>query len=168
MIDKVAQESLMRVVMKEEDIAIKVKEVSTQDELEICKKIRKSVFTDEQGIDTKIDIDKYDNFNNDTVHFLIYLNGEAIGTSRYIKLSNEKVQLQRLAIKKEFRNKGYASQLIKFMEEYAKKREIDYLELHAQYYAKEFYSKLGYLPISEKYIEKETGIEHINMSKKLV
>lgn len=147
---------------------VKVKEVSTQDELEICKKIRKSVFTDEQGIDIKIDIDKYDNFNNDTVHFLIYLNGEAIGTSRYIKLLNEKVQLQRLAIKKEFRNKGYASQLIKFMEEYAKKRGIDYLELHAQYYAKEFYSKLGYLPISEKYIEKETGIEHINMSKKLV
>lgn len=147
---------------------VKVKEVSTQDELEICKKIRKSVFTDEQGIDIKIDIDKYDNFNNDTVHFLIYLNGEAIGTSRYVKLSNEKVQLQRLAIKKEFRNKGYASQLIKFMEEYAKKREIDYLELHAQYYAKEFYSKLGYLPISEKYVEKETGIEHINMSKNLV
>lgn len=147
---------------------VKVKEVSTQDELEICKKIRKSVFTDEQGIDIKIDIDKYDKFNNNTVHFLIYLNGEAIGTSRYIKLSNEKAQLQRLAIKKEFRKKGYASKLIKFMEEYAKKNGIKYLELHAQYYAKEFYSKLGYLPISKKYIEKETGIEHINMSKKLI
>lgn len=147
---------------------IKVKEVTTQDELEICKEIRKSVFTDEQGIDIKVDIDKYDNFNNDTVHFLIYLKGQAIGTSRYVKLSNEKAQLQRLAIKKDFRNKGYASQLIKFMEEYAKKKGLNYLELHAQYYAREFYAKLGYLFISEKYIEKETGIEHINMSKKLV
>ena len=54
------------------------------------------------------------------------------------------------------------------MEEYAKNRGIDYLELHAQYYAREFYEKLGYLPISEKYIERETGIEHINMSKKLI
>lgn len=79
---------------------VKVKEVSSQEELEICKEIRKSVFTDEQGIDIKVDIDEYDNFNNNAVHFLIYLSGEAIGTSRYIKLSNEKVQLQRLAIKK--------------------------------------------------------------------
>ncbi len=157
--DKELYDDLMKVV---------VKEVTTQEELELCKEIRKSVFTEEQGIPVKIDIDKYDDFNKDTMHFLVYLNNEAVGTGRYIKLSNERIQLQRLAIKKEFRGKGYARKLIIFIEEYAKKNNINCIELHAQYHARDFYSKLGYSCVSEKYIEKETGIEHINMEKIII
>ncbi len=146
---------------------IQIKRVNLKEELEICKSIRQNVFTDEQNVPVEIDIDEYDVLGNNIVHFLIYFNSEAIGTSRIIKVSSKKVMLQRVAIKKAFRGKGYASKLLKFIEEYVKNEKIDYIELHAQYYVKKFYEKLGYEEISRKYIEKETGIEHIDMNKKL-
>lgn len=146
---------------------VEIKRVDSKEELEICKSVRKGVFTDEQNIPVEIEADQYDNLNSNVVHFLICSESEGIGTSRYVILSDGKAQLQRLAIKKSFRNQGYARKLINFIEEYAQQNGINYLELHAQYHAKGFYEKLGYLPISEKYIEEGIGIEHINMAKKL-
>ncbi len=150
------------------DNEVKIKRVDSQEELEICKSVRRNVFTDEQKIPVEIEVDRYDNLNCNVVHFLICLGNEGIGTSRYIILSDGKAQLQRVAIKTKFRNQGYARKLINFIEEYAQKNGINHLELHAQYHAKEFYEKLGYLPISEMYIEEKTGIEHVDMSKKLI
>ncbi len=121
--------------------------------------VRISVFTHEQGL-----VDKPDETDRISYHLLLSDDdGKAIGTCRIFPSDDDKTYiLGRLAIIKEYREKGYGSMLVRFAEGYVKNLGAAGIILHSQYSSKDFYSKLGYIQSSEK--DTVQGVEHIWMS----
>lgn len=119
--------------------------------------VRGKVFVVEQEIDYEIE---FDGLDDQCVLFTAYLDDIPVGAAR---LYRNKVG--RVATLREYRNRGVASAIMKFIERYALQNNMEELKLHAQLYVKDFYEHLGYVPIGE--IFQEADIDHIKMIKKL-
>jgi predicted GNAT family N-acyltransferase len=63
------------------------------------------------------------------------------------------------------RGKGIGAAVLAVLEDRARERGLDAVELHAQVHAVGFYDRYGYVPCSEVYLE--AGIEHQSMRKEL-
>ena len=140
--------------------------VTSDEQLQQCLAIRKEVFVEEQKVDISLEIDEYDDLSAACTHFLLAEDGQAIGTSRMKPYEGSTVKLQRIAVLKEARGKGAGQALVRAMERHASEQGYNEAVLDAQIQAKEFYEKLGYLPVSED-IFLDAGIPHIRMSHKL-
>ncbi len=142
-------------------IKIKIKITNYQDELETIKNIRVCVFQEEQGVDPALEFDGYD---DDCVHFLAYLDDQAVGTARIRYIAEDTAKIERLAVLSRARGQGVGTALMKeaiaFIEEQEKYKKI---VVHAQVYIKELYEKLGFQPIGDRFTEGE--ILHIKMVK---
>lgn len=122
--------------------------------------IRMKVFCEEQhiAIDEEITPDE-----NDWHYLLLKYEGKPIGTIRYQK-SNGVYTLGRLAILKEYRNNGYARELIRWLEQFLFKKEKPLrLALGGQQYLKDFYLSLGYKIVGEQYLD--ANIMHFHFIK---
>lgn len=119
--------------------------------------IRTKVFIEEQGIDKNVEIDGTD---KDAKNMILIVNNKPIGTSRLIVIEN-KMYLGRVAILKEYRKKGYATHMIKFLLDEAKKLGYNEVFIHAQTYAKTFYEKIGFKQFGDDFLE--ANIPHIHM-----
>lgn len=131
------------------------------EKIEDAYKVREKVFIKEQGVEEKIE---KDDFDKEATHVIIYDKEIPIATARLIEKSGI-YSIGRVAVLKEYRGKLYGKRLIKILLEYAKKRGIKEIELHAQINVENFYKNLGFESIGEVYIEAE--IEHITMIKKV-
>ena len=95
--------------------------------------------------------------------FLICLNEVAIGTIRY-RHTDEGYKIERFAILKEYRNKGYGKESFEFFANYiASKFNPCKIYFNSQIYIKDLYKKLGFIEEGEPFLE--AGIEHIKMFK---
>ncbi|MNI96548.1 putative N-acetyltransferase YjcF [compost metagenome] len=74
--------------------------------------------------------------------------------------------MQRIAVHKDYRGKGYGRILLLALEERARELGLIFSVLDAQCHAEDFYSKLGYEVISEEPFY-DAGILHVRMQKKL-
>ncbi len=119
--------------------------------------VRGTVFVVEQEIDYEIE---FDGLDSQCVLFTAYLDHLPVGAARLYKN-----KVGRVATLKEYRNKGVATGVMKFIEEYAEKSGIFELTLNAQLYVKDFYLHLGYIPVGD--IFQEADIDHIKMIKNL-
>ena len=135
---------------------LRVKKVENKHELEQVFNIRKNVFIEEQNVPTEIEMDEFDNIAE---HFIAYLNDKPIGCAR-IRF-NDHLKLERIAIIKEYREKGFGTQLTKYLIKYSLKRNESDIIMHSQYYAKDFYKKFGFVEVGEPFYE--AGIKHIKM-----
>ena len=120
-------------------------------------RLRIKVFFEEQRVSPLEDIDKYD---KGAYHFIAEYNKEIIGVCR-ARILNKKAKIERIAVDKNFRNKGAGAGLTKFAITFLKKRGIKNIYLHAQYYAKGFYEKSGFKVVGKPFIEQNT--KHIKM-----
>ena len=69
--------------------------VKTKDELEICSKLRKEVFGDEEFAPEQLYIiDELDN-NIDTHNYLLKIDDNYVSTIRFIKIDDETIKIQR-------------------------------------------------------------------------
>lgn len=136
---------------------LKIKKVETKKELKQVFHIRKKVFIDEQHVPVEIEMDEFDETAD---HFIAYMDKIPIGCAR-IRRFNNFVKLERIAILKEYRNKGYGTKLTKYLINYSKKISSRKIIMHSQYYVKEFYKKFGFEVIGEPFYE--AGIKHIKM-----
>ena len=95
---------------------IDIRKVSSIDELEICSKLRKEVFgIEEKAPEALFVIDDKD--TESTTHsFLLELDGIPVASCRYIKTDDEVIKLQRMIVLKEYRKKGLARELLKYLE----------------------------------------------------
>ncbi|GEM79638.1 GNAT family N-acetyltransferase [Vibrio superstes] len=120
--------------------------------------VRNTVFTAEQGIDTNLDFDGQD---DGAVHALVYEKDEPIATGRML----EDGHIGRIAVLISHRGKGLGASIMKALVDEARLRNFARVYLGAQVHALDFYQKLGFEPIGERY--EEVGIEHQTMQLSL-
>ncbi len=123
--------------------------------------VRRQVFINEQNIPENIEIDGSD---KNAKSMILKVDNKPIGTGRLIEI-NDKMYIGRVCILKDYRKKGYASHLIKFLLDEAKKMGKKEVFIHSQSYVKSFYEKIGFIKFGEEFLE--AGIPHINMKIKL-
>lgn len=127
--------------------------------------LRTEVFVNEQDVPKELELDEKDNSKH-TIH-VGYFNGDKlIGVARLIDMDKEVIHIGRVAIDKNHRGEGIGNKLILGCEDIAKNvLNKDFtIELGAQFYAENFYKKLGYNRINNN-IYIDAGIKHIDMRK---
>ncbi len=121
--------------------------------------IRNAVFSVEQGIAETLDFDGRD---HECVHVLAWIgDGESIGTARMLPDGH----VGRIAVCKEWRGQGVGTRLTEYLTEVARDRGFAEIHLHSQIQAAEFYSRLGFEPRGDTFME--AGIEHVLMVRVL-
>ncbi len=129
-----------------------------QDDLSDAYAVRKQVFTDEQGVDPKYDID-----GTDKESFLLVAYEEEkvpIATGR-LYIHGEDVFIGRVAVLKSFRGKGIGDFIMRLLMQQAAEMGYETQKLSAQQDAKIFYDKLGFVTVGEPY--EKAGILHVDM-----
>ena len=95
--------------------------------------------------------------------YLIYLKDKVIGTIRY-RLVNDEYKIERFAILKEYRGKGYGKQTFNyFVELLATKFNPCTITLNSQEPVIGFYEACGFIKEGDMFVE--VGINHIKMNK---
>jgi predicted GNAT family N-acyltransferase len=124
-------------------------------DLQLAWDIRKVVFVVEQNCPEDIEWE----FEEESKHFLAFLDGRASGTARW-RQTEKGIKLERFAVMQEARNKGLASALLTtILKEVSGLNQKIYL--HAQLQATPLYAKFGFKPEGENFWEAE--IEHVKM-----
>jgi len=136
---------------------IEIKKITFDNKVEIekCFKIRNEVFVLEQECDPK---DEYE-YEEESTHFLLTDNKIPIATARYRK-TKFGIKMERFAVLANKRGKGYGLMILKHMiKDTNKIKAIKYL--HAQVQVVEFYEKVGFKKIGDKF--DEVRIMHYKM-----
>lgn len=141
-------------------MSLLVEKVTGNKGLDLALKIRKEVFVIEQGVNPE---DEYDEFEEESSHFLASINGSAVGTARW-RFTEFGIKLERFAVIKEARGKGVGQALVTAVlrdimvhpDAQGKKRY-----LHAQLQAVPLYAKFGFQKIGNQF--EECKILHYKM-----
>ncbi len=142
---------------------IRVKKIETDQELQEAFKIREIVFIDEQECPPE---EEFDGLDEESIHFIAYITGEPVGTSRY-RTTDKGVKLERFAVLKEHRGKGVGKRLVQtaIVQIAATFEAGTLLYMHAQLDAMPLYARYGFEKVGDKFVE--AGIEHFLMKKTL-
>ena len=135
---------------------LKIKKVENDKELEQVFNIRKKVFIEEQQVPKEIEMDEFDDSSE---HFIAYLNREPVGCGRIRQ--NSFAKLERIAITKEYRNKGFGTNLTNYLIDYCKEKNSREIMIHSQLYAEGFYKRFGFKTVGPIFFE--AGIKHVKM-----
>lgn len=138
---------------------IRIKWYIGNDDLVDAYTIRSKVFINEQNIAENLE---FDNKDGEAHHIVIYDDDRPVATGRLINENNQ-FTIGRIAVLKEERRNGYGNLVVKNLIRKASSLGGDKVIVHAQMRAAEFYKSIGFKKSSSEYIEKETGIEHIDM-----
>lgn len=140
------------------------KRITTKSDLEKAFDLRKEVFVEEQGVPLEDEFDEFDTLDGQCEHVLVYHEEQPVGTGR-IRVVDGTGKLERICIRKSYRQFGLGKVIIQTLEEIAKDKRIGRIKLHGQTHAENFYKKLGYQTSSDMFME--DGIPHILMMKEL-
>lgn len=139
-----------------------IKVINIKD-LEYCALVRKAVFFLEENAPESLyiidDLDKQTTTNN----YLLKLNEQPIATVRFIKIDEITIKIQRLAVIKQYRNKGYAKELLQVLETDAIKLNYKKIILDSSEKAIKFYEKYNYKITSDLFYEDNRP--HFSMQK---
>jgi predicted GNAT family N-acyltransferase len=113
--------------------------------------IRFTVFCEEQGVPREIELDEQD---SGSIHAIAYEGTHAVGTARLLPDGH----IGRMAVLKEWRNRGVGSLMLQRLIERAKARGYREVALSAQVHAVPFYRAHGFLEEGSEYLE--AGIRH--------
>lgn len=110
--------------------------------------------------------DEWDGLDEQAVHFIALAeNGEVIGCARLLHEmagENSLYHIGRVAILKDFRNRGIGHQLMQYIIDYCKKMApYNSIYLHAQIERHHFYETLGFVAEGDEFMD--AGIAHISM-----
>jgi len=122
--------------------------------------IRREVFVEEQGVPEEEELDGKDSAS---VHVLLEKEGKFIGTARIRKIDDGTFKIERVAILKEERGKGYGRFLMENIERELFPKGVQKIVLNAQIQVREFYERLGYRAEGEIFYE--ANIPHVRMVK---
>lgn len=127
-------------------------------EFELVKRIRTTVFTNEQGADAVTEFDDYDSQSD---FALLFESDKPIGTARVVRL-DKGFKIGRIAILKEYRGRGYGDLIVRVVLRRAFEKGADTVYVDAQNYAVPFYEKIGFKVIGNEITDR--GLPHIPMS----
>ena len=121
-----------------------------------AKVIRKKVFVVEQKVRPE---EEFDEFENDSTHFLAYFGPRQVGTARW-RYTKDGIKLERFAVIEKYRNKSIGTAILKkVLEDVNDKKKKTYL--HAQVSAIKFYERNGF--VKEGKLFSECNIDHYKM-----
>ncbi len=143
------------------DDKLTVRAVSGDDDWEMARGIRWTVFVEEQNCPPEIEMDEHDETAR---HILAWLGDKAVGVARWRVVPYEHhlvAKLERFAILPEFRGKGLGKALVLWTINDAAKAGFDECLIHAQEYLERFYAELGFRTFGETFVE--AGIAHVRM-----
>jgi len=125
---------------------------------EQAKRIRFTVFVEEQRVPADLEMDEND---AQSLHALAYADGRAVGTGRLLPDGH----IGRLAVLKEWRGRGAGKAMLRKLIDAARQRGHREVVLSAQVHALEFYRAEGFDP--EGAVYEEAGIAHQAMRRRL-
>jgi predicted GNAT family N-acyltransferase len=123
--------------------------------------LRREVFVIEQGVPEELEVDENDKV---AAHLAALSDGHVIGTLRIIR-HERTAKIGRMAVSAPSRKKGIGRELMEFAAAAASRDGAEEIILGAQFTAREFYRRLGYL--EEGAVFDDAGIPHVMMRKKL-
>ena len=124
--------------------------------------IRQVVFREEQNVPYHEDEIYEEQLQSKT--YLVYLKDKVIGTIRYREIAERTFKIERFAILKEYRNKGYGKQVVQYFSDLiAYSYNPCLVTLNAQEQTIEFYEKCGFQKEGDVFLE--AGIKHLKMNK---
>ena len=124
-------------------------------------KIRENVVIKVQNVPEKREKDELD---KTAKHVIVIYKNKQIGCAR-IRFINKKAKLERIALLKKFRSKGFGKAIMDYLINYCKKKKVKEINLHSQYYIKDFYKSCGFKQRGKIFMD--AGIKHIDMYLKL-
>lgn len=133
--------------------------VTSQDDLKKVFEIRTLVFCEEQAVPYEIEIDEYE---DTSIHILGEFEGEPVACGR-LRFIEDYAKLERLAILKAYRGKGYGSLLLEFLLSVAREKGFNVFKLHAQISSEQFYIKHDFKSVGDEFFE--ANIAHKVMVK---
>ena len=139
---------------------VRVRQISSEKDLERAFAIRIRVFVREQRVPEEIEMDRDD---ERALHFLASDAGKAVGTAR-VALSNNTAKIGRMAVLKNYRGRGIGKKLLKWAIITAKKHGAHKIYLHAQVPVIGFYEAGGFRCVGSVF--EEAGIPHRRMTLK--
>ena len=116
-----------------------------------AKRIRFTVFVEEQGVPAELEMDEMD---AKCIHALAYGDGRAIATGRLLPDGH----IGRMAVLKEWRGRGAGRAILRRLIEAARARGDREVLLSSQVHARGFYCAEGFAP--EGAVYEEAGIPH--------
>ena len=119
--------------------------------------VRAIVFMDEQHVSYGEEMDDQEHA---AVHLLGEVDAEPIAAGR-VRFSGSFAKLERLAVRREWRGRGYGSDLLRFAMQVASEAGFRQFKLHAQLATRDFYRKHGFQVRGRTFVE--AGIEHCLM-----
>jgi len=131
--------------------------VETRD-IALCRKLRRVVFIEEQGVS---EADEVDDLDEVALHLLALVGGEAVGSARLL-VQSEVGKIGRVCVLQQARGSGIGAALIKAA--VARFREVPGVmqaKLGAQMHALGFYEGLGFQAFGPVY--DDAGIDHRDM-----
>lgn len=136
---------------------LKIRLVKNSSEYNQIVKIRTVVFVKEQKVPRDIEMDEHENTSK---HVIAFYGKKAVGCGR-LRFLKGKAKLERIAVLKRYRNKDFGTRILMYMVNYAKRKNPKEIYMHAQYYLRDYYKKLGFRPVGKIFYE--AGIKHIEM-----
>ncbi len=122
--------------------------------------IREQVFVKEQGFKEEFDGD-----DKTALHLVGFFDGKSVATSRIIKKDDGSYIIGRIAVRAEYRQRGFGAKIVKAAEEVIENAGGKLIFIHSQERASEFYEKIGYTKTGER--DFEEGCPHVMMKKEL-
>ena len=141
---------------------VTVKLVGSEAEFEAAIAVRFRVFVDEQSIPPEEELDEAD---ATATHVIAICQGEVVGTGRLVVRDDGDALIGRMAVDAQWRRKGVGGEILKFLEDSARKQGLTRSVLHAQEYVKSFYAAHGYQQHGDTFLE--VDIPHVEMRKDL-
>ena len=143
---------------------IRVKKIETQEELDAAFEIRREVFIVRQDCPVE---EEFDGLDDESTHFIAYVQGEPAGTSRF-RTTSKGYKLERFAVLEKFRGLGVGKRLVQTVLGYLDKENLPegtLIYLHSQVDAMGLYTRYGFQKVGEMF--DEVGIDHYEMQKKV-
>lgn len=134
----------------------------TKEEIIEAMEVRRLVFQVEQGIKGEVDFDEVDN-DPETIHFIAKLGQKVVGTVRVRKTQDDAYKVERLAVLKEYRNKGVANHLLRLLIMQLNSLKANTIFLHAQTQVKKIFEEVGFVCEGDEFIHEGTNIPHVKM-----
>jgi hypothetical protein len=109
--------------------------------------------------DENLEADKND------VHIGAFINKRMVGVLILTGLNSKDIKMRQVAVDDDFRAMKIGTEMVRFAEEYSKKKGYSTMLLNARKTAVAFYEKMGYTKMSGEFLE--INIPHYKMSKNL-
>lgn len=139
--------------------AVDVRVARDEEEIEGAMELRLRVFSGEQGISPRIEIDGLDPA---ATHVVALRRGNIVGTCR-LRYPRGRGKLERMAVDQALRRTGVGSLLVAAAEAEVRRQGAQEMYLHAQRRFEAFYASCGYASEGETFLEE--GIPHVLMRK---